>query len=75
MAPGTHTGAASPVAAVGAFPVSLDETMKSKILNDVTAYSAQLRHRAGTKRRAGGNRGYRRKGLYRQEALDGKLST
>jgi membrane-bound serine protease (ClpP class) len=48
MAPGTHTGAASPVAAIGGFPVALDETMKSKILNDATAY---LRSYAGQRRR------------------------
>jgi membrane-bound serine protease (ClpP class) len=38
MAPGTHTGAASPVAAIGGYPVTLDETMKKKVVNDATAY-------------------------------------
>src|SRR5262249_39753710 len=37
MAPGTHTGAASPVAAIGGYPVTLDQTMANKILNDATA--------------------------------------
>ena len=38
MAPGTHTGAASPIPAIGGYPVTIDETMKNKILNDATAY-------------------------------------
>src|SRR5262249_27867823 len=38
MAPGTHTGAASPIVAVGGYPVKVDETMNKKILNDATAY-------------------------------------
>jgi membrane-bound serine protease (ClpP class) len=48
MAPGTHTGAASPIAAIGGFPVALDETMKRKLLNDATAY---LRSYAARRRR------------------------
>lgn len=38
MAPATHTGAASPLLAVGGYPVTVDETLKRKILNDATAY-------------------------------------
>jgi membrane-bound serine protease (ClpP class) len=38
MAPGTHTGAASPLLEVGGFPVTVDETLKKKILNDATAF-------------------------------------
>ncbi|HYK18201.1 MAG TPA: nodulation protein NfeD, partial [Bryobacteraceae bacterium] len=38
MAPGTHTGAASPLLAVGGVPVQVDETLKKKILNDATAF-------------------------------------
>jgi membrane-bound serine protease (ClpP class) len=48
MAPGTHTGAASPIVAIGGYPVTMDETMKNKILNDATAYLrsfAARRHR------------------------------
>lgn len=73
MAPGTHTGAASPVAAIGGYPVTLDETMKSKILNDATAY---LRSYAG---RRGRNVGLAEtaitdaKAFTEREALDGKL--
>ena len=38
MAPGTHTGAASPLEAVGGVPISVDDTLKKKILNDATAF-------------------------------------
>jgi membrane-bound serine protease (ClpP class) len=38
MAPGTHTGAASPLLAIGGVPVTVDETLKKKILNDATAF-------------------------------------
>src|SRR5262245_56172258 len=48
MAPGPHPGAASPLAAIGGYPVTLDETMKSKILNDAKAY---LRSFAATRGR------------------------
>ena len=38
MASGTHAGAASPLLAVGGVPVSVDDTLKKKILNDATAF-------------------------------------
>jgi membrane-bound serine protease (ClpP class) len=48
MAPGTHTGAASPILAVGGYPVSMDDTLKSKIVNDARAF---LRSYAGPRGR------------------------
>ncbi len=48
MAPGTHAGAASPLLAVGGYPITVDETLKNKILNDATAY---LRSYAGMRGR------------------------
>ena len=47
MAPGTHTGAASPVLEIGGYQVTVDETMKNKILNDATAFCGAIRARAG----------------------------
>jgi membrane-bound serine protease (ClpP class) len=38
MGPGTHTGAASPLLAIGGVPLQVDETLKRKILNDATAF-------------------------------------
>ena len=48
MAPATHAGAASPLLAVGGYPITVDETLKKKILNDATAY---LRSYAGMRGR------------------------
>jgi len=48
MAPGTHTGAASPLLEVGGVPLNVDDTLKKKILNDATAF---LRSYAGERGR------------------------
>jgi membrane-bound serine protease (ClpP class) len=47
MAPGTHTGAASPLMAIGGVPVSVDETLKKKILNDATAFLRSYAEKRG----------------------------
>jgi membrane-bound serine protease (ClpP class) len=47
MSPATHTGAASPIAAIGGYPVAIDETMKNKIVNDATAYLRSFAARRG----------------------------
>ncbi len=47
MAPGTHTGAASPLLAVGGFPLQVDEVLKKKILNDAAAYLRSITAKRG----------------------------
>jgi membrane-bound serine protease (ClpP class) len=47
MAPGTHTGAASPLLEVGGVPVTVDETLKKKILNDATAFLRSYAEKRG----------------------------
>jgi membrane-bound serine protease (ClpP class) len=47
MTPGTHTGAASPLLAIGGVPVTVDETLKRKILNDATAYLRSYAEKRG----------------------------
>jgi membrane-bound serine protease (ClpP class) len=47
MAPGTHTGAASPLLAIGGVPVTVDETLKKKILNDATAFLRSYAEKRG----------------------------
>ena len=47
MAPGTHTGAASPLEAVGGVPISVDDTLKKKILNDALAYLRSYAEKRG----------------------------
>jgi membrane-bound serine protease (ClpP class) len=73
MASGTHTGAASPLMAVGGYPISIDETLKNKILNDATAY---LRSYASTRGRnvdLAVTAITEAKAFTEREALDGKL--
>ncbi len=73
MAPGTHTGAASPVLEIGGYPLTADETMKNKILNDATAFLrsyAQARGRNVTLAETAVTEG---KAFTEREALDGKL--
>jgi len=73
MAPGTHTGAASPLMAVGGYPITIDETLKNKILNDATAY---LRSYAGMRKRnvdLAVTAITEAKAFTEREALDGKL--
>jgi len=38
MTPGTRTGAASPILAIGGFTIGVDETLRKKIMNDATAF-------------------------------------
>src|ERR1022692_3542611 len=47
MAPGTHTGAASPLLEIGGYPITVDETLTKKILNDATAYLRSYADRRG----------------------------
>ncbi len=73
MAPGTHTGAASPLMAIGGYPIQVDETLKRKILNDATAF---LRSYAGTRGRnvtLAGSAITEGKAWTETEALEGKL--
>jgi membrane-bound serine protease (ClpP class) len=73
MAPGTRTGAASPIVAIGGFTIGIDETLRKKIMNDATAFlrsysekrarNAKLAETAVTDARA----------FTEKEALDGKL--
>jgi membrane-bound serine protease (ClpP class) len=73
MAPGTRTGAASPVIAIGGFTIGVDEVLRKKIMNDAKAFlrsysekrgrNAQLAEEAVTDARA----------FTEKEALDGKL--
>lgn len=73
MAPGTHTGAASPLMEVGGYPLNVDDTLKKKILNDATAFLrsyAAARGRNVTLAETAVTDG---KAFTEKEALDGKL--
>jgi membrane-bound serine protease (ClpP class) len=47
MAPGTHTGAASPVIMIGGYVPQIDETMRKKINNDAMAFLRSFSERRG----------------------------
>ncbi len=49
MAPGTHTGAASPVMIVGGYAMAIDETMRKKINNDALAFLRSYADKAGNR--------------------------
>src|SRR5438876_1713544 len=73
MSPATHAGAASPIAAIGGFPVTIDETMKNKIVNDATAYLRSYATRRGRNVALAETAITAAKAFTEEEALDGKL--
>ena len=73
MAPGTHTGAASPLVAIGGFPLQIDETLKKKILNDATAFLRSYTAKRGRNVELAESAVVDGKAWTETEALDGKL--
>lgn len=73
MAPGTHTGAASPLLAVGGFPIEVDETLKKKILNDATAFLRSYTSKRGRNVELAETAVVDGKAWTETEALDGHL--
>ena len=73
MAPGTHAGAASPVPEIFGTPVTIDETMKKKILNDATAYLRSYVTKRGRNSALAETAVTDAKAFTETEALDGKL--
>ncbi len=73
MAPGTHTGAASPLLAIGGFPLNVDETLRKKIVNDATAYLRSLTSKRGRNAALAETAVTEAKAFTEKEALDGKL--
>jgi membrane-bound serine protease (ClpP class) len=73
MAPGTHTGAASPLLEIGGFPLQVDETLKKKILNDATAFLRSYAAKRGRNVELAESAVIDGKAWTETEALDGKL--
>jgi membrane-bound serine protease (ClpP class) len=73
MAPGTHTGAASPLLAIGGVPLQVDETLKKKILNDATAFLRSYTAKRGRNVQLAETAVVDGKAWTEAEALDGKL--
>jgi membrane-bound serine protease (ClpP class) len=73
MAPGTHTGAASPLLALGGVPLQVDDTLKKKILNDATAFLRSYTAKRGRNVELAESAVVDGKAWTETEALDGKL--
>ncbi len=73
LAPGTHTGAASPLLAIGGYPITVDETLKNKVLNDATAYLRSYAGRRGRNVALAETAITDAKAFTEREALDGRL--
>jgi membrane-bound serine protease (ClpP class) len=73
MAPATHTGAASPVVAIGGFQLQIDETMKRKILNDAMAFLRSYTEKRGRNPTLAETSVTDAKAFTEKEALEGKL--
>jgi membrane-bound serine protease (ClpP class) len=73
MAPATHTGAASPVVAIGGFQLQIDETMRRKMFNDTTAFLRSYTEKRGRNPVLAETAVTDAKAFTEKEALDGKL--
>jgi membrane-bound serine protease (ClpP class) len=73
MAPGTHTGAASPIMAVGGMPLTMDPTLAKKIMNDATAFLRSYTVKRGRNPTLAETAVTDAKSFTDAEALDGKL--
>jgi len=73
MAPGTDTGAASPITEIGGQTVNVDETLRKKILNEATAYLRSYASKRGRNPDLAATAVTDAKAFTEQEAIDGKM--
>jgi membrane-bound serine protease (ClpP class) len=73
MAPGTDTGAASPITAIGGQPVQVDQTLAKKILNEANAYLRSYVSKRGRNAELASTGVTDAKAFTEKEALDGKM--
>ena len=73
MSPGTDTGAASPLLVFGGTPVDIDATLRSKIVNEATAYLRSYASKRGRNTELAEKAITEAKAFSEKEALDGKL--
>jgi membrane-bound serine protease (ClpP class) len=73
MSPGTDTGAASPILAIGGQPVQIDDTLHKKIVNEATAYLRSYVSKRGRNVELAATAVSDAKAFSEKEALDGKL--
>jgi len=73
MTPGTRTGAASPILAIGGFTIGVDETLRKKIMNDATAFLRSYSEKRGRNATLAETAVTDAKAFTETEALNGKL--
>ena len=73
MAPGTDTGAASPIMLFGPSEVQIDDTLRHKIVNEATAYLRSYVSKRGRNTELAATAVTDAKAFSEKEALDGKL--
>jgi membrane-bound serine protease (ClpP class) len=73
MAPGTRTGAASPILAIGGFTIGVDETLRKKITNDATAFLRSYSEKRGRNAKLAETAVTDARAFTEKESLDGKL--
>ncbi len=73
MAPGTDTGAASPITEIGGQTINVDETLRKKILNEATAYLRSYVAKRGRNADLAATAVTDAKAFTEQEGLQGKL--
>ena len=73
MAPGTHTGAASPVIMIGGYVPPIDETLRKKINNDAMAFLRSFSERRGRNPVLAETAITDAKAFTEKEALDSKM--
>jgi membrane-bound serine protease (ClpP class) len=73
MSPGTDTGAASPITALGGQTVQVDQTLAKKILNEANAYLRSYVTKRGRNADLASTAVTDAKAFTEKEALDGKL--
>jgi membrane-bound serine protease (ClpP class) len=73
MAPGTDTGAASPILVLGGWSMQVDETLRHKIVNEATAYLRSFTEKRGRNPDLAALAVTEAKAFSEKEALDGKL--
>jgi membrane-bound serine protease (ClpP class) len=73
MAPGTRTGAASPIIAIGGFTIGVDEVLRKKIMNDATAFLRSYSEKRGRNAKLAETAVTDARAFTEKEALDGGL--
>ena len=73
MAPGTHTGAAAPILAIGGYVPQIDETLRKKLNQDAMAFLRSFSEKRGRNPKLAETAITEAKAFTEKEALEGKM--